>query len=184
MPVDGLQQGRRNSGRRALRSQSRHAGDTQGTAGNLAKAAENQAKEIGAASTAINEMAVSIDQVSSNAAESAAVAEMLGMPAKTWYTILNEAAAFDASAQELAVTPLPADVPVGVLMHGHRIFPEGVIGDGLERDWLRANRALVRAQRQGHFAIAPQSGHLIHAEQPDLIVDIVRKVLDMGIGSN
>jgi len=51
------------------------ASETQGTAGNLAKAAENQAKEIGAASQAINEMAVSIDQVSSNAAESAAVAE-------------------------------------------------------------------------------------------------------------
>ena len=51
------------------------AGETQGTASNLAKAAEDQAKEIGAASQAINEMAVSIDQVSSNAAESAAVAE-------------------------------------------------------------------------------------------------------------
>lgn len=51
------------------------ASETQGSAGNLAKAAENQAKEIGAASQAINEMAVSIDQVSSNAAESAAVAE-------------------------------------------------------------------------------------------------------------
>ena len=51
------------------------AGDTQHTAGDLASAAENQAREIGAASTAINEMAVSIDQVSSNAAESAAVAE-------------------------------------------------------------------------------------------------------------
>ena len=51
------------------------AGDTQGTAADLSKAAENQAKEIGAASQAINEMAVSIDQVSSNAAESAAVAE-------------------------------------------------------------------------------------------------------------
>ena len=51
------------------------AGETQGTASNLAKAAEGQAKEIGAASQAINEMAVSIDQVSSNAAESAAVAE-------------------------------------------------------------------------------------------------------------
>lgn len=51
------------------------AGDTQGTAGNLSAAAENQAKEIGAASRAINEMAISIDQVSSNAAESAAVAE-------------------------------------------------------------------------------------------------------------
>jgi len=48
---------------------------TEGTAGNLSKAAESQAKEIGAATRAINEMAISIDQVSSNAAESAAVAE-------------------------------------------------------------------------------------------------------------
>jgi twitching motility protein PilJ len=51
------------------------ASETESTAGNLSKAAENQAKEIGAATQAINEMAISIDQVSSNAAESAAVAE-------------------------------------------------------------------------------------------------------------
>ncbi|MGK0221910.1 MAG: twitching motility protein PilJ, partial [Limisphaerales bacterium] len=51
------------------------AGESQSTASDLATAAENQAREIGQASTAINDMAVSIDQVSSNAAESAAVAE-------------------------------------------------------------------------------------------------------------
>ncbi len=51
------------------------AEDTQGSASNLASAAEIQAREISAASIAINEMAVSIDQVSSNAAESASVAE-------------------------------------------------------------------------------------------------------------
>ncbi len=51
------------------------ASETQSTASNLASAAENQAKEIGAATQAINEMAISIDQVSSNAAESAAVAD-------------------------------------------------------------------------------------------------------------
>ncbi len=51
------------------------AADTQSTAGELASAAESQAKEIGQASHAINEMAVSIDHVSSNAAESAAVAD-------------------------------------------------------------------------------------------------------------
>jgi pimeloyl-ACP methyl ester carboxylesterase len=126
----------------------------------------------------------SADLPSSLPAESAAIAELLGMPAKTWYTILNEASAFDASAQELAATPMPADIPVGVLMHGRRIFPEGVIGDGLEQDWLRANRELVRAQRQGNFAIAPQSGHFIHAEQPELIVEMVRKVLEMRSRSN
>jgi twitching motility protein PilJ len=54
---------------------SRAAEETQQTARNLANASENQAREITAASTAINEMAVSIDHVSSNAAESAAVAE-------------------------------------------------------------------------------------------------------------
>ena len=51
------------------------ASATESTANNLSRAAENQAKEIGAATQAINEMAVSIDHVSSNAAESAAVAE-------------------------------------------------------------------------------------------------------------
>ncbi len=41
----------------------------------LAEASEHQAQEIAGASAAINEMAVSIDQVSANAAESSAVAE-------------------------------------------------------------------------------------------------------------
>ena len=75
---------------------------------------------------------------------------------------------------------MPPDIPVGVLMHGRRIFPEGVVGDRLERDWLRANQDLVRAQRQGHFAIAAESGHFINAEQPELIVETVRKVLKMA----
>jgi twitching motility protein PilJ len=51
------------------------ATETQGTARNLAEASENQAREITDASTAINQMASSIDQVSMNAAESATVAE-------------------------------------------------------------------------------------------------------------
>ncbi|MBI43239.1 MAG: chemotaxis protein, partial [Oceanospirillales bacterium] len=51
------------------------AQETQATAMHLADASEHQAQEIAGASAAVNEMAVSIDQVSSNAAESTAVAE-------------------------------------------------------------------------------------------------------------
>ncbi len=51
------------------------AQETQATAMHLAEASEHQAQEIAGASAAINEMAVSIDQVSSNALESASVAE-------------------------------------------------------------------------------------------------------------
>lgn len=49
--------------------------DTQQTALHLAEASEHQAQEIAGASAAGNEMAVTIDQVSANAAESAGVAE-------------------------------------------------------------------------------------------------------------
>jgi len=51
------------------------AQETQGTAMQLADSSEHQAQEIAGASAAVNEMAVSIDQVSSNASESTAVAE-------------------------------------------------------------------------------------------------------------
>ncbi|WP_347505716.1 methyl-accepting chemotaxis protein [Pseudomonas anguilliseptica] len=51
------------------------AQETQATAMRLAEASEHQAQEIAGASAAINEMAVSIDQVSANASESSAVAE-------------------------------------------------------------------------------------------------------------
>ncbi|MET0377592.1 MAG: methyl-accepting chemotaxis protein [Spongiibacteraceae bacterium] len=57
------------------RKVSQAAQESQATALHLAEASEHQAQEIAGASAAVNEMAVTIDQVSSNAAESAAVAE-------------------------------------------------------------------------------------------------------------
>lgn len=51
------------------------AQETQSTAMHLAEASDHQAQEIAGASSATNEMALSIDQVSANAAESSSVAE-------------------------------------------------------------------------------------------------------------
>lgn len=51
------------------------AQETQATAMHLAEAAEHQAQQITSASAAINEIAVSIDEVSRNSAESADVAQ-------------------------------------------------------------------------------------------------------------
>jgi twitching motility protein PilJ len=53
----------------------RAAEEAQSTSLHLAEAAEHQAQEIAGASAAVNEMAVTIDQVSTNAAESTQVAE-------------------------------------------------------------------------------------------------------------
>ncbi len=54
---------------------SQSSGQTQLNAVELAEASEHQAQEIANVSAAINEMAISIDQVSTNASESAAVAQ-------------------------------------------------------------------------------------------------------------
>ena len=56
----------------------------------LAESAENQAQEIAGASAAINEMAITIDQVSSNSAESAAVAERSVSIAKKGATVVRD----------------------------------------------------------------------------------------------
>ncbi|MDQ9949105.1 MULTISPECIES: methyl-accepting chemotaxis protein [Acinetobacter] len=53
----------------------RYTHNTQNITNQLAEASEHQAQEIAGASTAMNEMALSIDQVSSNASESANVAQ-------------------------------------------------------------------------------------------------------------
>jgi hypothetical protein len=86
---------------------------------------------------------------SSPAPAKAVIDERLDMKAKTWFAILNEAAAFDARATELQTTPMPPDIPISVLIHGRRVFPECVVGDRLERNCLRANQDLARAQRLG-----------------------------------
>ena len=54
---------------------SQSSGQTQMNAVELAEASEHQAQEIASVSAAINEMAISIDQVSTNATESASVAQ-------------------------------------------------------------------------------------------------------------
>ncbi len=81
------------------------AQDTQSTAMRLAEASEHQAQEIAGASAAINEMAVSIDQVSTNAVESAAVAERsVGIANKGSQVVHNTIAGMDKIREQIQDT--------------------------------------------------------------------------------
>src|SRR5690606_18420846 len=81
------------------------AQETQATAMHLADASEHQAQEIAGASAAINEMAVSIDQVSSNAAESAAVAERsVGIAKKGAEVVQNTIHGMDTIREQIQET--------------------------------------------------------------------------------
>ena len=81
------------------------AQETQGTAMQLADSSEHQAQEIAGASAAVNEMAVSIDQVSSNAAESAAVAERsVGIAKKGTEVVQNTIHGMDTIREQIQET--------------------------------------------------------------------------------
>lgn len=67
----------------------RYSQDTQRITRQLAEASEHQAQEIAGASVAINEIAMSIDRVSTNAAESAEVAERSVLIASNGAEVVN-----------------------------------------------------------------------------------------------
>ena len=100
------------------------ASETRSTALQLSEASEHQAQEIIGASAAINEMAVTIDQVSTNASESAVVAERSVSIAKKvvkWYGI-----------------PLVAWIPFANRFRTHR---------NESSDWVRARKRLAISYR-------------------------------------
>jgi pimeloyl-ACP methyl ester carboxylesterase len=105
------------------------------------------------------------------------IAPLLGMPAKTLHTVMNEMAAFGDSSKEVSAAVLPMELPLVVIMHGQRILPAGDWGDKIEKQWLDLQRQLAARQRHGTVIIARESGHDIPFDQPEVIVAAVRQLL-------
>jgi pimeloyl-ACP methyl ester carboxylesterase len=68
--------------------------------------------------------------------------------------------------------PLP-DVPVMVLSHGARIWPDTPKGDLIERLWAELQADLIRGVPRAAHLVASESGHHIHLDQPNLVWDAV-----------
>jgi pimeloyl-ACP methyl ester carboxylesterase len=104
-------------------------------------------------------------------------APLLGMAPQTLRAILGELAAFNESGRELRAAGVQPDIPLVVIMHGRRLFPEGALGDQLEQQWLELQRELASRYKTSTFIIAKESAHNILFDQPELVVEAVRKLL-------
>ena len=118
------------------------------------------------------------------AADIAALAPAFGLPSKDLQAILSEMAAFKQSSQQLREAPIYAETPLVIIMHGLRIMPDGVVGDAMEQDWMRLQRELASHYRNGTVITAPQSAHAIPLDQPDLVVETIRRLLPADTGSS
>ncbi len=85
---------------------------------------------------------------------------------------------------ELAALRWRADIPLVVLVHGvvmKDMIPPGWSAQQLaerERVWRELQQEMARRSPQGRLVIAEKSGHYIQNDQPDLVIDAVRRVVE------
>jgi pimeloyl-ACP methyl ester carboxylesterase len=107
-----------------------------------------------------------------------AVAPMLGLNTNMLRAIFSEFAAFKESGEELQGAELPPELPLVVIQHGQRVLPHGPLGDRMERQWEERQRALTENNPNSRFLIAEDSAHHIPLDQPELVVEAVRGLLE------
>lgn len=79
--------------------------------------------------------------------------------------------------QVLNAGSLP-EMPLMVLTRGVRVWPETEYGDAMELGWMTLQYELSRLSPRGQHMIAEQAGHLIHLEEPALVIDVLRDVIN------
>jgi pimeloyl-ACP methyl ester carboxylesterase len=81
-------------------------------------------------------------------------------------------------AQVRDAGPLP-EVPLLVLAHGRTLeHPPGWPVEAVERAWREAQEALAKRSPKGRLIVAQNSGHFIHQDDPQLVIDSVREVVE------
>jgi pimeloyl-ACP methyl ester carboxylesterase len=94
---------------------------------------------------------------------------------------LDFTAASATMRRAAAAQPLPP-LPLVVLAHGQPFgLTEEELGlspDALERAWRAAQEELAGLTPTARFVVATESGHYIQLQQPELVTDAVRQVVD------
>ena len=50
----------------------------------------------------------------------------------------------------------------------------------MSASWLRLQTELAQRSPQGQLVVAERSGHNIHHDQPELVVDAIRQIVTTG----
>lgn len=74
------------------------------------------------------------------------------------------------------------DMPLVVLSHGNRVQSESVEGlhGAIHRVWWRLQEDLVSRSRRSRWIWAERSGHSIQLDQPELVVEAIREVVNQA----
>jgi hypothetical protein len=113
--------------------------------------------------------------------EEAEVAQQLMSRWSAMLTWREEMANYALSARELRDLhhgPI-LQIPIVVVTRGKRVWPDTPYGDAMEAAWTELQNELNYMSGNSTQVIAENSGHVIHLDEPELVVDAIHDVLDI-----
>ena len=100
---------------------------------------------------------------------------------QSWHhkmTWREEMTVFSVSAKQVRVSrPMP-DVPVVVLTRGRSFWPGYSNGDETEQVWMELQGELSQLGANPVHLVAERSGHVIHLDQPGIVITAMQTMLD------
>src|SRR5262249_32304007 len=100
---------------------------------------------------------------------------------------LREQVDLPATSAELAAAPWHADIPLVVLSRGLWLKTPPPVPDPLAAArlgiWQDLHRELRPGSPRGEIVYATQSGHYIQNDEPQLVIDAIRRVVRQAAGS-
>lgn len=101
---------------------------------------------------------------------------MLNSRRKAVFAQMDELKYFQDSADEVSnAGPMP-DIPLAVLTRGISQLPTLENSESMEDVWLAMQIDLANSSQQGYQKIIPNSGHNIHIDKPDAVVNSVLEI--------
>ena len=88
-------------------------------------------------------------------------------------TLHRESSMFPVSAQEVLQVPLPTDLPLVVVSRGRQEWEETPLGRAREQAWQQMQAELAQLSRRSVHIIAGLSGHQVHLDEPEVVVDAI-----------
>ena len=93
----------------------------------------------------------------------------------TWREEMN---GLPVSARQVRFSSPMPKVPMVVLTRGLRVWPNNDYGNEMERIWMELQDELSLLSDNSVHLIAEHSGHLIHLDQPELVINAVQTFLN------
>jgi pimeloyl-ACP methyl ester carboxylesterase len=95
------------------------------------------------------------------------IVQALWCQPKCFHAIVDHLAALERDGESMSTTNPPREIPVVVISSGSQ-----------PREWLAAHRALADASTHGRHLIAARSAHWVQFDEPDLVVDVIRDLVE------